>query len=200
MLWGEAGYFDNVSEAKPLLHLWSLAIEEQFYLLWPTLLLLAWRGRALAAVIAGVCMASFVYNALLTRTDEIAAFYSPATRLWELLVGAAFAYLTLARTRATFASGWTDGFWRLYRPAIREFGGAVGLAAVIASVFLFNRDTSFPGWRAAIPAGGTLLCIGAGPDAWLNRRVLSVPAGLSRSASSAIPCTCGTGRCFRLPR
>jgi peptidoglycan/LPS O-acetylase OafA/YrhL len=174
VLWNEAGYFDTVSEAKPLLHLWSLGIEEQFYLLWPTLLYVAWRGtRRLVAVIATVLIASFAYNAILTRTDEVAAFYSPVTRLWELLLGAAFAYLALARSRTTFASGWTDRFWRFYRPPLRDIGGVLGFAAVVASVFLFNRDTSFPGWRAALPAGGTLLCIGAGADAWLNRQLLS---------------------------
>jgi peptidoglycan/LPS O-acetylase OafA/YrhL len=174
VFWNEAGYFDSAAETKPLLHLWSLGIEEQFYLLWPTLLCVAWRGRrTLIVMIATVFAASFVYNAILTRSDEVAAFYSPATRLWELLLGGAFAYLALARSRRTFASAWTEQFWRFYRPPLHELAAAVGFAAVIASAFLFNRDTSFPGWRAALPAGGTLLCIAAGANAWVNRRVLA---------------------------
>ena len=180
VLWSEAGYFDGASEMKPLLHLWSLGIEEQFYLLWPTALIAMWAARrrpsAIAALVAVVFAASFLYNAVLVRTDEVAAFYSPATRFWELLLGAAFAFVSLGRRRPSFTSAWTDLFWRWYSPVIREIGAWLGLVAILTAFWLFNRDTSFPGWRAGLPAGGTLLLIAAGPDAWLNRRVLSLPA------------------------
>jgi hypothetical protein len=176
VFWSEAGYFDTISEAKPLLHLWSLGIEEQFYLIWPALLYVTWSGRRrLTALLTVGIVVSFLYNVVLVRTDEVAAFFSPATRLWELLLGAALAYVTLARTRTTFASTWTDRFWAWYSPAIRESGALVGIAAIAASVFLFNEETSFPGWRAAIPAGGALLLVGAGGTAWVNSRLLSRP-------------------------
>jgi peptidoglycan/LPS O-acetylase OafA/YrhL len=176
VFWGEAGYFDGASETKPLLHLWSLGIEEQFYLLWPTLLYVAWKGRASTLVVVGtVGIASFLYNAVQVRTDEVAAFYSPLTRLWELALGGGAAYLTLAQTRATFSRRWALRFWRLYGPGVRNVAAFVGLGAIVAAIFLFDRDTSFPGWRAALPAGGALLLITAGPDAWLNRQILALP-------------------------
>src|ERR1700730_8587550 len=88
----QSGYFDIESAKKPLLHLWSLGIEEQFYLAWPLILMLAARWRigllALACVIA---LASFIVNVALIGHDPVATFYLPFTRAWELLVGAALA-------------------------------------------------------------------------------------------------------------
>ena len=179
-----AGYFDNVSEAKPLLHLWSLGIEEQFYLLWPTLLLVAWRARrALFVVIAVLFSTSFVYNALLTRSDEIAAFYSPATRLWELLLGGGFAYLTLSRTRATFASRWTDRFWHLYRPTIRGLGGAVGLAAVIASAARCSPSSDSARATSSVPARVTAPGLAKSWPSAARRSAASASAFFARSTS-----------------
>ncbi|MEO8298688.1 MAG: acyltransferase, partial [Burkholderiales bacterium] len=92
MYWNEAGYFDRASEAKPLLHLWSLGIEEQFYIVWPLLLWLAARSRLpIAWVTLLLCVASFVWNVVQLPHDPTAAFYSPLGRAWELLAGAAVA-------------------------------------------------------------------------------------------------------------
>jgi peptidoglycan/LPS O-acetylase OafA/YrhL len=174
VLWGEAGYFDRASEAKPLLHLWSLGIEEQFYLLWPPLLYVAWTRRLhTAAILALVFVASFVIGAIQVRTDEIAAFYSPLTRMWELVMGAALAYVTLAPTHTPFANPWTDRVWRRFNARARNVAAFVGVGCIVAAVLSFDADTSFPGWRAALPAGGALLLVAAGSDAWLNRRVLA---------------------------
>lgn len=97
VLWGEGGYFDAASETKPLLHLWSLAIEEQFYIVWPLIL---WVGKKkpfnlllLIMLIGGI---SFAWNINVTDAHSpIKAFYMPHTRFWELCTGGILAYLYL---------------------------------------------------------------------------------------------------------
>ena len=85
LLWRESGYFDQAAELKPLLHLWSLGIEEQFYLAWPLLLWVGWRMRRRGVVlVAGVLLLSLAANLWLTPRDPVAAFYGPLTRFWEL--------------------------------------------------------------------------------------------------------------------
>ncbi len=100
MLWKEAGYFDATSDTKPLLHLWSLGIEEQFYFVWPVALFVAWRLRwNLLVVTALVLLASFAANLVMVRTDAVANFYLPTTRIWELLIGAALAGVAATRSQ-----------------------------------------------------------------------------------------------------
>ncbi|WP_148287952.1 acyltransferase, partial [Rhodopseudomonas sp. B29] len=84
----DAGYFDSAATLNPLLHLWSLGVEEQFYLVWPPLLVLAWRrprGAMIAAV--AILLASFIANVLITPRAPLTAFYLPVTRFWELMTG-----------------------------------------------------------------------------------------------------------------
>jgi peptidoglycan/LPS O-acetylase OafA/YrhL len=96
VLLGEAGYFDNAAETKPLLHLWSLGIEEQFYIVWPLLLWFAWRRKFnLLTMTIFFTIISFVLNFKGVRQDAIATFYSPQTRFWELLCGSLLAWLML---------------------------------------------------------------------------------------------------------
>src|ERR1700690_4621222 len=88
----QSGYFDVESAKKPLLHLWSLGIEEQFYLFWPLLLMLAARLRIrLLTVALAIGLASFVLNVVLIDINPVATFYLPFTRAFELLTGAALA-------------------------------------------------------------------------------------------------------------
>ena len=95
-LWREAGYFDNAAGVKPLLHLWSLGIEEQFYILWPLLLLfISRRGIGLLSFTVFFVVISFAINVLTINTDMVATFYLPLTRMWELLVGSVIAYVML---------------------------------------------------------------------------------------------------------
>lgn len=96
VLWKESGYFDNTSETKPLLHLWSLGIEEQFYIVWPLLLWFVWKQRLNPLTITLIVMlSSFILNISTVQSDAVAAFYSPQTRFWELLTGSILAYVTL---------------------------------------------------------------------------------------------------------
>ena len=162
--WSEVGYFDTAAETKPLLHLWSLGIEEQFYIFWPVLLLAAWRWRTnLLAMTAILALASFAINLGGVEHHASATFYSPASRVWELLAGAALAVLALR-------SGQALPLTRYARPDLLAAGGFV---LIIAALALITRDAQFPGWRALLPVLGAAMIIGAGPSAWLNRVLLS---------------------------
>jgi peptidoglycan/LPS O-acetylase OafA/YrhL len=155
LLWSEAGYFDEAAEAKPLLHLWSLGIEEQFYILWPVLL--AWSSRArvrLLPVSLLLFAASFVLNVVTTGRDPEAAFYSPATRLWELMAGSVLACLVVR------------GQLPARGAAMRSIAGA---ALIVAALTLLDPGSAFPGWWALLPVAGTALVISGDRDGWCNR-------------------------------
>ena len=159
VLWREAGYFDSDAYTKPLLHLWSLGIEEQFYILWPLLLVLVWQRRhKLLGITLVIAVASFAVNLHLTAANPVAAFYAPWSRFWELMSGGVLAYLTLHRSTCLTA-----------RPNGQS---AVGLFLILLGVALLNKRAAFPGWWALLPTLGTCLVIAAGPDAWLNRKCL----------------------------
>lgn len=172
VLWNEAGYFDNSAETKPLLHLWSLGIEEQFYIIWPLLLGLAWKRKFnLLLITVLVAIASFYLNVRgIKKDDAVAAFYSPQTRFWELLSGSLLAWLTLYKTE------------RL--TSIRTRLGADGktLSNIVSFIGLFllgygfwgiNKEFSFPGWWAIVPVLGAVLIILSGANVWINRTLLS---------------------------
>lgn len=162
--WRESGYFDNAADTKPLLHLWSLAIEEQFYLLWPALLWLAHRCRLhrLSLCVALVLL-SFALNIASVHTDPVATFYSPATRCWELLAGSVLACLSTASIRDAAAALW------------RNVCAVFGVALLGTGVLLITREQAFPGWWALMPVAGAGFILAAGPAAWFNRAVLAHP-------------------------
>lgn len=94
VLWSESGYFDNTAATKPLLHLWSLGVEEQFYIVWPLLLWVAWkRNFNFLIIIILVAVISYYLNIVGVKKDSIATFYSPLTRFWELLSGGFLAHI-----------------------------------------------------------------------------------------------------------
>ena len=154
VLWSESGYFDSAATYKPLLHLWSLGIEEQFYILWPALLWLAFRLKAkMGRLLAVLFLASFTINVALSITDISADFYLPVSRFWELLAGAGLAW------------------WRQFvlSPNIRSWMSFAGLTALLTSAALFTAEMRFPGWLALLPVAGAAAVILAGPEAAGNR-------------------------------
>jgi peptidoglycan/LPS O-acetylase OafA/YrhL len=176
LLWSQSGYFDTEAAIKPLLHLWSLGIEEQFYLLWPLLLALLYqRTRHLPLIVSGLLVASFACNVAFVHSHPSATFYLPMARFWELLSGALLAYLMIfGRDSAAGAAGGTASAAAAGQGGRRwqEIWAWSGLVLIAAAVLLIDRERAFPGGWALLPTLGTLLIIMA-PEAWLNRVVLS---------------------------
>lgn len=153
ILLSEAGYFDSASELKPLLHLWSLAIEEQFYVFWPALLVLAQRFRLPIPALTGVLLAASLAGCLwLTRVDPAAAFYLSPVRFWEILVGALLAGREIRHPAPPL-------------PIL----ALPGAALLVAAFALIDHTRAFPGAWALLPVLGTALVIAAGPQGRANR-------------------------------
>jgi peptidoglycan/LPS O-acetylase OafA/YrhL len=160
--WMLLSYFDGAAISKPLIHTWSLAVEEQFYLIWPVFLVIGNRfcGRRLLAITALVSVLSLVASAVGAREFPNANFYLPLTRLWELSAG------------GLLALGIVPG---ALRPVIRNVLAAAGVALIVLSVLLIDPKMPFPGLLALPPCMGAFLVLLAGRDGdTLIGRVLSL--------------------------
>lgn len=149
LFWRESGYFDTAGELKPLLHTWSLAVEEQYYVLFPLFLMLFWKlaKRWVFVTLGLVFVASLALAQWAAYAKPAAAFYLLPTRGWELLIGAFAAFYLSDANRKEFDRGFS------------EVGGWLGVALIFYAVFTYNKTTPFPGLYALVPTLGTVLII-----------------------------------------
>ncbi len=146
--WRHSGYFD-APMSKPLLHTWSLAVEEQFYLLFPLFLLITRRlfPQRLKQVVVLLFSASLAASVVILHYNPTTAFYMPYTRAWELLLGTVISL----------------GFFPRLQPVwLRNAATLSGIAMIAFSALRFNPETPFPGLAAVLPCAGSALIIGAG--------------------------------------
>ena len=154
----EAGYFDSSSKEKVHLHLWSLAVEEQFYLIWPVAILLLFSvSRTLGGIIAIVAL-SLAASVIASYDKPVFAFYLPFTRFWELGLGGLAAYFEVEGKLKTTSS---------------TILPAAGILLIVLSFFFINENQRFPGWIAAFPVIGTVLVIAGSSESWISKHLLS---------------------------
>ncbi len=161
VFWRESGYFAPAAAARPLTHLWSLAVEEQFYVLYPWLLIATFRRRrATVVLLLALLVMSFAVSVAILRVDPAQAFYLLPSRFWELLAGGLLAY-------TQFKATW---------PGSPRFANVVSLGGLVLLPLAFlgpRGGGNFPGWWALAPVAAAILLVGGGPQAALNRLVLA---------------------------
>ncbi|PJZ75754.1 acyltransferase family protein [Leptospira neocaledonica] len=179
-------YFNGAAELKPLLHLWSLGIEEQFYIVWPLALYLAWRCRFNLFFMTIVCaVVSLIWNLAEYKRNPIYTFYLPYTRVWELLFGATLAWTQLYKPETIkdllpsfiqkiefFNKPFSFPLWN--DPKICDIRSILGFVLIIAPVLFYGKSTPFPGFAALAPVLGAVLIISSGPEAIINKKVLAI--------------------------
>ncbi len=182
ILWGEAGYFDNASDTKPLLHLWSLGIEEQYYIAWPLIVWLTWRFKLNLYYLTLILVATSLYSNIHdAKIDIVAAFYFPHSRAWELLSGSLLAYIQFyeapvitKRVRAVINK--VSGVDRVGADlVVANLCSFTGMALIIIGLLVIGNNESFSNGQAILPVLGSFCLIAGGMNAWVNRKILSKP-------------------------
>ena len=147
----QGNYFEISKDAQPLLHFWSLSIEEQYYLFYPIFLMAIarWRTSTIGATVTAISLVSLLACSIVTFSSPKAAFYLLPFRAWELGLGG---------TAAFIAQGVWGGSWTKFRSEVALFG----LTAIIMSLILFHEGIGFPGHAAILPVLGTAALLIAG--------------------------------------
>ena len=161
LLYTDVNYFNADITYKPLLHLWSLGVEEQFYIGWPIALAVAYRQRRnIGYLMVGIVLLSFISNIMLVARNPDAAFYLPFTRIWELAIGGLLALRALT-PHTPFTTNQKHTL------------SVIGVIAIIGSSWFFDKTILFPGYWALIPVIGATALIAAGPDGFINKQLLA---------------------------
>ena len=153
LFWLQSGYFEAGIELKPMLHTWSLAVEEQYYVLFPLLLLWLWRFgiNVLGVVILSLCCASFALTFVMQSADNVANFYLLPTRAWELMLGSLSSalYASIVANRV---------FWQRHG-LVTNAMSLLGIAMIFTACFVIKESTPFPGIATLLPTLGTCLVL-----------------------------------------
>ncbi|WP_256842000.1 acyltransferase family protein [Ornithinimicrobium cryptoxanthini] len=163
---GSVDYLAQDQAPSPLQHFWSLAVEEQFYIVWPVLLLLVpviFRRRLRGGVVAVTAVAfvsSLAYSIYLTAANPSVAYFVTPTRIWELALGG-FVALGAAE-------------WHHLRRSVARVGGWLGLAMILLAIVTYSETTPFPGWQALLPTVGAALVLMAGPAAGRHGPIIAL--------------------------
>lgn len=190
VLSNEAGYFDNLAETKPLLHLWSLAVEEQFYFLWPLLLLIFFkRNLSIVTLILLLGFISFYFNISLVYNQPEKTFFYPLGRFWELLAGGLLSWFSISyepsKKQNVKANVNRYLYFVPYYVQIRAKDIVLNTMSItgfilLAFGFLFiTQQMPYPGWWSTIPVLGTMLLIQSGSSPVLNRFLLMNPIAVT---------------------
>ncbi|MBB6145668.1 peptidoglycan/LPS O-acetylase OafA/YrhL [Silvibacterium bohemicum] len=168
VMWLQSGYFSPDAALKPLLHLWSLGVEEQYYLIFPLICMAMYRAGSrhpMAIAFITIASLSMLVNVLLVSRFGAATYFLPFSRFWELLAGAGLA-LWMHGSEQSDEPDKRTAFWR-------HAASIAGMALLLTSEFAINQFDAFPGWWALLPVTAAVALIAAGETAWVNRTIFS---------------------------
>lgn len=157
--WRQSGYFAPASELMPFIHTWSLAVEEQFYFIFPIVMLVILRFRlSIKIILILVTLVTFSLSFWLSVNKPSVAYYLLPSRAWELAIGVLVAIKVIPEIKSDF---------------IRKIISSLALIIILLSFFYIRSDMSFPGWVAIFPCLGAAMIIYAGGDSWIAKNILS---------------------------
>lgn len=164
LFWHEVGYFETQAELKPLLHTWSLAIEEQFYIIYPIILLFLYRYKKSIIIIISILiiilLLSFISCLETNSQNSRLSFFFLHTRAWELIMGSLLSFNMKYQ------------FIKNYSFKINQIFSFFGLSLILFSIFIFDDTTTFPGWSTLLPTFGTLLILNFAVDNTITKKIL----------------------------
>ena len=159
-LLNEGDYFDINSNSKLLLHLWSLSIEEQFYIVWPFIVFMIFKSKYNPLIVFLILfLISFSYN-IFYLNNNLLIFYSPISRFWELLIGAILAFIIINKK---------NNFNLFHLNLIN----IIGFSLLVLGYIFIDAEKNFPGWYALLPCVGTFMIIYSGQSTLINKYILS---------------------------